>query len=113
MASERATLRARIHAPPEVVAPHAELEPLGVLLLQYQDALIRCRGQDGAASDPPAHVSRRRGVQHRTQAKDHPMSRSVKLDTESLRESQARAQQADRIGPDQERADSYEREDHG
>ena len=41
------------------------------------------------------------------------MSRSVKLDTESLREFQARAQQADRIGPDQERADSYEREDHG
>ena len=37
------------------------------------------------------------------------MSRSVKLDTESLRESQARAQQADRIGPDQERANSYER----
>ena len=40
------------------------------------------------------------------------MSRSVKLDTESLRESQARSQQADRIGPDQERADSFEREDH-
>ena len=41
------------------------------------------------------------------------MSRSAKLDTESLRESQARAQQADRIGPDQERADLFEREDHG
>jgi len=39
------------------------------------------------------------------------MSRSVKLDTESLREAQARSQQADRIGPGQERADSYERED--
>jgi len=41
------------------------------------------------------------------------MSRSVRTDYESLRESQARSQQADRIGPDQERADSYEREDHG
>ena len=37
------------------------------------------------------------------------MSRSVKLDTESLRESQARSQQADRIGPDQERNDLVER----
>ena len=41
------------------------------------------------------------------------MSRSVRPDYESMRESQARSQQADRIGPDQERADSYEREDHG
>jgi len=41
------------------------------------------------------------------------MSRSIRPDYESLRESQARSQQADRIGPDQERADSYEREDHG
>ncbi|MDQ0854799.1 hypothetical protein QFZ79_002910 [Arthrobacter sp. V4I6] len=41
------------------------------------------------------------------------MSRSVKLDTESLREAQARAQEADRISPDQERADDYERNDHG
>jgi hypothetical protein len=40
------------------------------------------------------------------------MSPSVKLDTEDLRERQARAQEADRIGPDQERADQYEREDH-
>jgi hypothetical protein len=39
------------------------------------------------------------------------MSRSVKLDTEALRALQARAQEADRIGPDQERADTYERED--
>ena len=30
-----------------------------------------------------------------------------------MRESQARSQQADRNGPDRERADSYEREDHG
>ena len=37
------------------------------------------------------------------------MSRSVKLDTESLREQQARSQQADRIGPDQERTDLFER----
>ena len=41
------------------------------------------------------------------------VSRSVRPDYESLRESQARAQQADRIGPDQERADLFEREDHG
>lgn len=41
------------------------------------------------------------------------MSRSVRLDTEALREAQARAQEADRIGPDHERADTYEREDHG
>jgi len=34
-------------------------------------------------------------------------------DTETVRETQARAQEADRIGPDQERADTYEREDHG
>lgn len=34
-------------------------------------------------------------------------------DYEALREHQARSQQADRIVPDQERADSYEREDHG
>jgi len=40
------------------------------------------------------------------------MSRSVRPDYESLRESQARAQQADRIGPDQERADTYERGEH-
>ena len=32
-------------------------------------------------------------------------------DYEALRESQARSQQADRIGPDQERADLFERED--
>ena len=38
------------------------------------------------------------------------MSRGVRDDIESLRESQARAQQADRIGPDQERPDTYERE---
>ena len=44
---------------------------------------------------------------------DRQMSRSIRTDYESLRESQARSQQADRIGPDQERADSYEREDHG
>jgi hypothetical protein len=31
--------------------------------------------------------------------------------TEDERERQARAQQADRIGPDQERADTYEREE--
>jgi hypothetical protein len=41
------------------------------------------------------------------------MSRSVQVDYEGLRERQARAQEADRIGPDQERADTYEREDHG
>lgn len=41
------------------------------------------------------------------------MSRSVTTDYESLREAQARVQEADRIGPDQERADAYEREDHG
>ena len=35
------------------------------------------------------------------------------MTAEDLRESQARSQQADRIGPDQERADSYEREDCG
>ena len=40
------------------------------------------------------------------------MSRSVRPDYESMRESQARAQQADRIGPDQERADLFEREEH-
>ena len=34
-------------------------------------------------------------------------------DYESLRAQQARSQQADRIGPDQERNDGYEREDHG
>ena len=39
------------------------------------------------------------------------MSRSIRPDYESLREAQARAQEADRIGPDQERADSFERED--
>jgi len=33
-------------------------------------------------------------------------------DYEALRAAQARAQQADRIGPDQERPDTYEREDH-
>jgi hypothetical protein len=32
--------------------------------------------------------------------------------SEDERERQARAQEADRIGPDQERADTYEREDH-
>ena len=32
--------------------------------------------------------------------------------SEDLRELQARAQEADRIGPDQERAETYEREDH-
>jgi hypothetical protein len=32
--------------------------------------------------------------------------------SEDEREAQARAQEADRIGPDQERADTYEREDH-
>jgi len=37
------------------------------------------------------------------------MSRSVHTDYEARRESQARAQQADRIGPDQERADLFER----
>lgn len=41
------------------------------------------------------------------------MSRSLRPDYESLREAQARAQEADRLGPDQERADTYEREDHG
>jgi hypothetical protein len=41
------------------------------------------------------------------------MSRSVLPDYEALREAQARAQEADRIGPDQERPDSYEREDQG
>jgi hypothetical protein len=41
------------------------------------------------------------------------MSRSIRPDYEALREAQARAQEADRIGPDQERADTYEREDHG
>ena len=41
------------------------------------------------------------------------MSRSVRPDYESLREAQARSQQADRIGPDQERADLFELEDHG
>jgi len=40
------------------------------------------------------------------------MSRSVRPAYESMREAQARAQEADRIGQDQERADSYEREDH-
>jgi len=40
------------------------------------------------------------------------MSRSVRDDIETLREHQARAQEADRIGPDQERPDTYEREDH-
>jgi hypothetical protein len=39
------------------------------------------------------------------------MSRSVRPDYEALREAQARAQEADRIGPDQERCDAYERED--
>jgi hypothetical protein len=34
-------------------------------------------------------------------------------DYEALRAAQARAQEADRIGPDQERCDAYEREDHG
>ena len=33
------------------------------------------------------------------------------MTAEDLRESQARAQVADRIGPDQERADSFERQD--
>jgi len=37
------------------------------------------------------------------------MSRSIRPDYESLREAQARAQEADRIGPDQERCDTYER----
>jgi len=37
------------------------------------------------------------------------MSRSVRPDYESMREAQARAQEADRIGPDQERADLFER----
>ena len=37
------------------------------------------------------------------------MSRSVRPDYESLRESQARSQEADRIGPDPERADLFER----
>ena len=32
--------------------------------------------------------------------------------SEDLREQQARQQEADRIGPDQERADTFEREDH-
>ena len=41
------------------------------------------------------------------------MSRSVHTDYEARRESQARAQQADRIGPDQERNDRHEREDRG
>jgi len=41
------------------------------------------------------------------------MSRSVRTDYESMRESQARSQQADRIGPDQERNDRHERDDHG
>ena len=41
------------------------------------------------------------------------MSRSVRPDYESLRESQACSQQADRIGPDQERADRYERGERG
>lgn len=36
------------------------------------------------------------------------MSRSVKQDYETIRENQARAQEADRIGPDPERADDYE-----
>lgn len=35
------------------------------------------------------------------------------IDPETVRAAQARAQQADRIGPDQERADTFEREDHG
>lgn len=39
------------------------------------------------------------------------MSRSVRDDVETLRERQARAQQADRIGPDQERPDRAERDD--
>ena len=39
------------------------------------------------------------------------MSRSVRPDYESLRESQARSQQADRIEPDQERADRGESDD--
>jgi len=34
------------------------------------------------------------------------------MSPDDVRESQARQQQADRIGPDQERADSFEREDH-
>jgi hypothetical protein len=33
--------------------------------------------------------------------------------SEDERERQARAQEADRIGPDQERCDAFEREDHG
>lgn len=40
------------------------------------------------------------------------VSRSVTTDYESLRERQARAQEAERIGPVQERCDQYEREDH-
>ena len=34
------------------------------------------------------------------------------MSTEDVREQQARSQQADRIGPDQERADSFETEDN-
>jgi len=34
------------------------------------------------------------------------------MSAEDVREQQARQQQADRIGPDQERADLFEREDH-
>jgi hypothetical protein len=38
------------------------------------------------------------------------MNRHIQ-DLEALREQQARNQQADRIGPDQERCDDYERQD--
>ena len=37
------------------------------------------------------------------------MSRSVRPDYESLREAQARSQQADRVGPRVERDDRHER----
>lgn len=39
------------------------------------------------------------------------MSRSVAVDYESLRAAQARAQEADRIGPDPVRGDRDERDD--
>jgi hypothetical protein len=39
------------------------------------------------------------------------MSRSIRPDYEDLRAAQARAQEADRIGPEPERPDTYERND--